>query len=184
MTLEQLRLDAELNLCEKCYGVYLSFIEPNIRELIVKRLDDWRSTESDITQMVMKHRGVFKTDVWIIFIGEWDDKYHEDVDKDLFYKTKKWPVWKKIKYLKNNELLPEACYRLLDKARERRNMIHEDPLVYRFTDKDLDLFSQAHNVSAILLQVMRTNLPEDIQERMIKNCETASKRYLEKNRTL
>ena len=178
-TLEHIRRDVELNLCEKCYQVYLGFIEPGIRELIVTRLDDMKSMESIITQMVMIHKGVFKTDVIFVSIGKWDDKYLEDVHKELFYKIKiKWSFKQKINYLKKENILPESCYTLLDKARERRNLIHEHPLVYKFTDEDLELFSQAHNVSANLLQVMRAKFPEDVKQRIISHCETSSQRYL------
>jgi len=177
-TLEHLRRDVKLNLCDKCYQVYIGFIEPGIRELIVKRLDDWRSTESSITQMVMKHKGVFKTDMIFVSIGKWDDKYHEDVHKELFFKIKKWGFKRKIEYLKKEHILPEPCFTLLDKARDRRNLIHEHPLVYRFTDEDLELFSQAHNVSANLLLVMRAKFPENVKQSIISRCETSSQRYL------
>jgi hypothetical protein len=179
-TLEKLRRDVELNICERCYQVYLQFIEPNVRELIVKRLDDWRSTESIITQMVMKHRGVFKNDMWVISIREWDDKYHEDVDRDLFYQTKKWSFWKKIKYLKKNKILPEVCYNLFDIARDRRNNIHEDPLAFRFTEEDLDLFHLCHGILDNLQQVMRFNWSEDIKLRIINSCEASSQAFLNK----
>ena len=181
-TLEQLRRDVELNLCDKCYKKYLGFIEPRIRELIVTRLDDMKSMESIITQMVMMHKGVFKTDMIFISIGKWDDKYHEDVQKELFHKIKKWPFKSKIDYLKKVHILPESCYILLDKARERRNLIHEHPLVYKFTDEDLELFSQAHNVSANLLLVMTAKFPEDVKKRIMSNCETSSQRYLVKSK--
>ncbi len=54
--------------------------------------------------------------------------------------------------------------------------------VYMFTDEDLELFSQAHNVSANLLQVMRSKLPEDVKQSIISRCETSSQRYLEKSK--
>jgi hypothetical protein len=180
-TLEQLRRDVELNLCDKCYPKYLGFIEPRIWKLIITRLDDMRSMESIITQMVMIHKGVFKTDMIFISIGKWDDKFHEDVHKDLFYDIKKWRFKWKIDYLKKVKILPEPCYTLLDNARARRNLIHEDPMVYMFTDEDLELFSQAHNVSANLLQIMRSKLPEDVKQGIISRCETSSQRYLEKS---
>ena len=178
--LEQLRRNVKLNVCDKCYQVYLSFIEPGIRKLILTRLNDMRSMESNITQMVMIHKGVFKTDMVFISIGKWDDKFHEEVDRDLFYKIKKWGFKKKIDYLKKMLTLPESCYTLIDKARERRNLIHEDPLVYGFTDKDLELFLQASIVSDNLFQAMRTKFPEDVKQRMISRCETSSRRYLAK----
>ena len=178
--LEQLRRNVKLNVCDKCYQVYLSFIEPGIRKLILTRLNDMRSMESNITQMVMIHKDVFKTDVIFVSIGKWDDKFHEDVHKDLFYKIKKWGFKKKIDYLKKMLILPESCYALIDKARERRNLIHEDPMVYGFTDKDLELFSQASAVSDNLLSAMRTKFPEDVKQRIISNCENSSQRYLEK----
>jgi hypothetical protein len=151
-----------------------------VRELVAERLDDWRSTESIITQMGMKYRGIFKTDMWVISIGDWDDKFHEHVDKDLFLKTKKWSFLKKIKYLKKNNLLPEPCYNLLNTARERRNMIHEDPLVYRFTEEDLNLFYIGHSVSANLQQVMRFNWSDDVKQRIIEGCEVSCQAYLDK----
>ncbi len=180
-TLEQLKRDVKLNLCDQCYPQYLAFIEPRIRKFIVTRLDDMRSMESFITQMVMIHKGVFKKDLIFISIGKWDDKFHEDVHKDLFYKIKKMGFKRKIDYLKKVKILPESCYLLLDIARGRRNLIHEDPLVYTFTDEDLEIFSQAHNVSANLLQVMWGKLPEDVKQGIISRCETSSQLYLEKS---
>ena len=164
-TLDQLRSMAKLNMSEKCYQTYLSLIEPGVRELIITRFDDWRETESAITQMVMKHRGVFKTDMWIISLGEWREEYNEDVDRDLFNEIKKRPFKWKIDYLRKNNLLLESCYNLLDLARERRNNFHEHPLAYRFTEEDLDLFDLCHSVSANLQNLMRFNLPDDARAR-------------------
>jgi len=180
-TLEQLRRDVELNLCDKCYPKYLGFIEPGIRELIVTRLDDMKSMESIITQMVMIHKGVFKTDMIFIAIGKRDENNHEYVQENLFHKIKKWPFQTKIDYLKKAQILPESCHTLLDKARERRNLIHEHPLVHRFTDEELELFSQAHNISANLLRVMTVNFPEDVKQGIVSSCENLSQRYLEKS---
>ncbi len=168
-TLENLSRDAELNLCDRCKPVYRSLIEPGVRELIITRFDDWRETESAITQMVMKHRGVFKTDVWVISLGEWNDEYKSDVDRDQFLKIKKWSFQGKIDYLKKHGILPEVCYRLIDLARDRRNNLHEHPLVYRFTDEDLDLFYLCNGVSSNLKLNMAINSHEDIKQITRKN---------------
>ena len=180
-TLEQLSRDVKLNLCDKCYPQYVAFIEPGIRELIVKRWDDWRSTESSITRMVMIHKGVFKTDLIVISIEKGDDKAHEYVHKELFFKIKKWGFKRKINYLKKEHILPEPCFTLFDKARERRNLIHEDPLVYRFTNEDLELFYHTNNVSDNLLLVMTVKFPEAVKQNIISRCEISSQRYLEKS---
>lgn len=70
-------------------------IEPSIRELLFNPIDDWRDVESNITQMVMITKGVFKGKIKNL-----------DSDEGLYlYRWNKIEVgdtWKLIKFLNQN----------------------------------------------------------------------------------
>jgi hypothetical protein len=182
-TLEQLRKDAELNLCERCYRVYLAMIEPNIKVLIESRLHDWRFAENDITTMVLHHKGAFKTDAWAEAsrYEEWGDLHHELMDKTIFDKTKKMRFSDKIAYLRDTERIPESCYQLFKEAGNRRNMIHESPMIYNFPEEDLNLFHLCFTISTTLIHLFRSSLPEQTQESYRKGSETAAQKWLEEH---
>lgn len=185
-TLEQLRRDAELNLCDKCYKKYLAFIEPNIKVLIESRLHEWRFTETNITTMVLWHRDAFKTDTWaeVARNEEWGDLHHEIMDKEAFDKTRKMTYGQKIDYLKKKHVIPDACYQLFKEAGNRRNLIHESPMIYNFPEEDLNLFYISYSISSTLIQMIRFNLPEEIKEREIKACETLARKWLQDHKKL
>ena len=174
--LEPLHQMVKLNFCDKCYPKYLAFIEPGIQQLLLDYFDDWRFTESCVTQMVMVHKGVFKTDLHFIAIGEWDDRFHKDVDKDLFDHIKGWNFQWKIDYLKKHKILPEQCYKLLNVAREKRNLLHEHPFVYTFSNEDRTLFSICNAVSSNLHSIMRGTYPETSREIIMEMCVKTSYR--------
>jgi len=182
-TLEQLRKDAELNLCDRCYQVYLAMIEPSIKVLMESRLSDWRFTETDITQMVLFYRGAFKTDTWaeVTRDEEWGDVHYELMDKEIFDKTKKMFYGQKIAYLRDAKKIPESCYQLFKEAGKRRNMFHESPLIYNFPEEDLNLFHLCFSISTTLVHLLKSSLPEETQESYIKSCETAAQRWLEEH---
>jgi hypothetical protein len=86
-----------------------------------------------------------------VSIDNWSNEFKDDIDKKLFKEIKKkWPFYNKILYLKDNKLMPESCYEFLRRVKNIRNKIHEDPIVYEFTEKDLGLFSIAHDISVNL----------------------------------
>ena len=177
-TIETLRKNAELNLCRECYNHYLAGIEPSIKKILVDTINDWRSAETYITRMVMKKKGVFKSNLEFLSIDNWDEKFADDVDVELFKKIKKRSFYHKILYLKNEKVIPQSCYEFLRRVKNIRNNIHEDPIVYRFTEKDLELFSIAHSISANLHSSTFSNWSEEIRNTMISRCEQDAKRYI------
>ncbi|MGI0022098.1 MAG: hypothetical protein ACRD9Q_04470, partial [Nitrososphaeraceae archaeon] len=80
-TLDQLRANAMLNLCENCKKVYDWLIAPGIKSILENYLKDWQNIESTVTQLVMKHKGIFKTK-WIFDVKDSDniENYSNDVD--------------------------------------------------------------------------------------------------------
>jgi hypothetical protein len=104
-----------------------------------------------------------------------------DVDIKLFNRIKiKWSFYSKIKYLKDQKLIPEPCFIFLNKLKNIRNKIHEDPLVYGFSEKDLELFSIAHNLSANLHSSTFSGWSDVIKNNIISNCENAAAKQLER----
>ncbi|MEE9586033.1 MAG: hypothetical protein V3W09_03950, partial [Nitrososphaerales archaeon] len=71
--------------------------------------DDWRNVEAYITQMIMKHEGLFKNDPSLIDILETEyDEFMEVVDVKLVERIKKrWSCKNKLKYLLNENIIPE-----------------------------------------------------------------------------
>ena len=100
--IEDLRKKAELNFCERCFQEYKAMIEPTIQGLLLVPLADWRQIESEITQMVMKNEGIFKSKSIIISLGVDEKENSEVVDVQAFVKIKRWSFSHKIKYLHKN----------------------------------------------------------------------------------
>ncbi|MFA4958142.1 MAG: hypothetical protein WC556_14330 [Candidatus Methanoperedens sp.] len=94
-TIEEFRRNAKGDLCPTCFKKYKMFIEPNIRELLFKPIDDWRDVESNITQMVMVTERVCKPELIYLSFGESSDLFRWDKIKEGGRDN-----WKLIKFLK------------------------------------------------------------------------------------
>ncbi len=90
-TIEDLGNVAELNLCKSCFQKYKMIIEPTIRDWLSKPLEDWRDIESDINEMVMITKGVFKDEIKFLYIAEVPYFKWDEIDE-----------WELIKFLKHN----------------------------------------------------------------------------------
>jgi len=180
-TVDFIRKLVEQNFCDKCSQKYKEFIEPSIQlriqSLLMVPLADWVQTESDITQIVMKHKGVFKGTAIFISLGKDVDKFSNMVDIEAFKKIKQgWSFKKKIDYLHSNGILQENTYQLLDNAREIRNKIHE---MFGFSEPDYVLFHLAHVVSYLIwTAICEQNTYSDSFR---ANAEQLAKQWLEKN---
>jgi hypothetical protein len=178
-TVEHLRKMVELNFCNTCFEKYKEFIEPTIQgtiqSLLSRPLADWIEIESEITQIVMKSKGVFKGSAIVITLGKEDSEVAKMVDVKAFKAIKKWPFFDKIKYLYEIGILQDASYKLLDKARETRNRLHD---LIAFTDSDYELF---HSALLITNQIWTTAMFEqkDISIGLRKEVEKSAKQWLE-----
>jgi hypothetical protein len=126
-TVEHLRKMVEWNFCDTCFEKYKEFIEPTIQSTIVSLLSrplaDWIETESEITQMVMKNKGVFKGTAIVISLGKEESNFDDMVDVKAFKEIKMWNIKRKIDYLHDAGVLQDSSYELLHKARETRNRL-------------------------------------------------------------
>lgn len=143
-TIEYLRKMAELNLCNRCFQVYKECLEPKIQStiqsLLLRPLGDWTETESEINQMIMKDKGIFKSSSIVYSLGNDYNANATMVDVEAFNEITHWKLNKKINYLRHNGILQDSSYQLLEKARKTRNRIH-DPI--GFSKQDYDLFHAA-----------------------------------------
>jgi hypothetical protein len=169
-TIEDLRKMAKLNLCESCFQKYKMLIEPTIRDWLLKPLSDWREVESQITQIVMKTKGVFKGKIVFIHLDEdSNDEYSDEVDVKAFHKIKKWSFKRKIDFLHENGILQDSSYKLLDKAREVRNRIHDE--FAQFSEQDRTLFYIANIVIFQIWYATMYDLGEDMATNLKSNAE-------------
>lgn len=174
--IEDLRKKAELNFCERCFQEYKAMIEPTIQGLLLVPLADWRQIESEITQMVMKNEGIFKSKSIIISLGVDEKENSEVVDVQAFVKIKRWSFSHKIKYLHKNGILQNSSYQLLDKARETRNRLHE---LFGFSQQDYALFRVAYVITNQLLTAMMIE-QKDIGDWLKSDAEKAAEQCLKK----
>jgi hypothetical protein len=119
-------------------------IEGNVEAMLLDSLYDWRSAESVVTQMVMRHKGVFKTGTTVIAIR--DNPPEDLVDVKGYKEVEFWDFTRKLDYLHDNKILPDNCYEALRIAGRIRNMLHSDPVAYRFSERDLQLFNYVHRI--------------------------------------
>lgn len=87
VSIEYLKKIAEMNLCQDCFWKYKAIIEPSIKAYLSQPLSDFRQSEAQITQIVMKIQGVFKGKTWILSFrkGE-EEKVAEYIDLKAFRK--------------------------------------------------------------------------------------------------
>ena len=179
-TIEDLRKLAELNFCERCFQEYKAFIEPTIQStiqsLLLVPLADWVQTESEITQIVMKHKGVFKGTAIVLTLGKDENASASMVDVASFKRIKRWTFKQKIDYLRSNGILQEFSYQLLDKARETRNRFHD---LIAFSEQDYDLF---HLAFIVTYQIWTATMLEqnEISIRLKSDAEENAKQWLQK----
>ena len=179
MDIERLRKFAELNLCKDCYQKYLALIEPSIKRFVFKPLADWRNVESLVTQMVMIHKGVFKSDVVYISLGEnAEEKYADKVDVKTFRKVQKWGFKEKIKYLHEHGILQDSSYNLLYRVSGIRNRIHD--WLEEFSEQDLALFGWASAITSQIHSATTIKWPTEISANMKSNAEKTAE-WLLKN---
>jgi hypothetical protein len=181
MNLDQLSQLAELNLCEKCFRVYKALIEPSIKPMRFKPLDEWRWVESEVTQMVMKENGVVKGDVGIISIDEFVDKRTDEemakqfnFDPQAFRRIKRWGFKKKIDYLRSKGVLQNHSYTFLRRVSLIRNRIHE--LFTEFSESDLELF---HYANVIASQISFNTLWHKDDEELISRTKANIEKFAE-----
>ena len=145
MSLKILRSVAKLNLCEKCYETYLALIEPTAKEFLLVPLSDWGEIESNITWMTLKSKGVFKKENHLVLELDEDESgegYSEIVDVEALREIQQeWGFMKKVRYLHEQGILKPFSFKLLIKLSKIRNKLHK--YAYRFTERELELFSQA-----------------------------------------
>jgi hypothetical protein len=178
-TIEHLRKLAELNLCDRCFQVYKAFIEPTIQSTIQSLLSvplaDWTQTESQITQIVMKNKGIFKGNVIVISLGKEENESADMVDVKAFKKIKRLPFKTKIDYLHATGVLQDSSYELLDKARETRNRLHD---LIAFSEQDYALFHLAYIITNQIWTATVTD-QKDISIWLKTNAEKNAKQWLE-----
>jgi hypothetical protein len=174
---------AELNLCDSCFQKYKAFLEPTIQStiqsLLLRPLADWIETESEITQMVMKNKGIFKGEIIVISLGNEESEVADMVnDVKAFRKIKKWRIKDKIDYLHDTGILQDSSYSLLNKARETRNRLHD---LIAFSEQDYALF---HVAFIITHQIWNATMidQKDISIRLKNDAEKNAKQWLEKSK--
>lgn len=145
--IEDLRKRAESNFCERCFQEYKALIEPTIEYLLRFPFADWRQVESEVTQMVMKKKGIFKGKEFVYNLTEnVEGKYADCVDGEALRANKQTlkSFYNKIKYLQDNGIIKESSFKLLYEAKEIRNNIHN---VSGFSEQDYTLFRVAHAIT-------------------------------------
>jgi hypothetical protein len=187
MSLRRLRKTAKLNLCEDCYRKYMMVIEPTIKRWLTEPLRDWGDIEHNVTQMVMKLEGVFKTEKGPILISIGDDEHlpeemSDKVDLESFRKIERWGMERKIEYLRKHNILKEHSFKLLDRVREIRNKLHD--YEYKFTEQELNLISQARPVVSMInwavMWLSKKDTVESYKDSAEKTAEKLLISYIEK----
>ncbi len=144
--------------------------------MLLDSLYDWRSTESVVTQMVMRHKGVFKTGSAVISLG--DHLPEELVDVKEYKEVDFWDFTRKLNYLHNNRILPDDCYGALRIANRVRNKLHTDPAVARFSERDLQLFGCVHRIAS-QIQFAETENTVELKEQLRLGVEEYAKRVVQ-----
>lgn len=179
LTIADIRKLAELNLTPECYKVYLQIIEPNVKSLIPNYLKDWQNIESYVNMTVMRHMGIFKTNISFLTIDDdAEAKYGKKLDVVKFRKIKQKSFKWKIDYLHSEGILGDKSHELLDILRKKRNKIHDMGSI--FSENDLQEFSMAYSITFyICTSEAAGNIGNEERTRIRNSVERTSKELLE-----
>jgi len=164
---EKLKKMAELNFCEDCYSKYLALIHPEIEYLLSEPISDWRQTEENLNILWIKSKGLYDVVNSTIFSP------HEKA----FQKAREEKLWKKLKFLKKNEIVNDFTYKFLDKVSKRRNKIHSPS---KFSQQDYALFREAKALTDVMILPIVHDLKDDRWKNLLANVEKRAKQLLEK----
>ena len=168
-----------MNLCEKCFQKYKALIEPSIKGYLSQPLSDWRQAESEITQIVMKTKGVFKGNTWVLSFNKGEEeKAANYIDVKAFREIEWMRFIDKIDYLHKNGILQDSSYKVLDKARKARNKIHAEPILAELSEEDYALFSMASWITSQIWSAIRFDWEEDISSNIRSNAEKVAEQWL------
>ena len=164
---ERLKRMAESNFCENCYSKYLVLIHGEIEYLLSEPISDWRQTEANIDIMWIKAKGLYNVVNSTVFSP------HERA----FKKAKAEKLWRKLKFLKDKEILNDSTYKFLAKVSERRNKIHSRS---KFSKQDYVLFREAEALTGTMQIPIIHDLKDDRWKNVLANVEKRAKLLLEK----
>lgn len=126
MTIAELQALAKLNFPdERCYQVYNAIIAPNIKDMIESYFKDWQTIEMQVTALVMKHKGIFKTKEVPIQLDENDTESPFVTDVKEFWRIKRSNFSSKISLLLEEHVISQPMYDLLRHLANRRNKVHD-----------------------------------------------------------
>jgi hypothetical protein len=125
--------------------------------------------------MVMRNKGVFKTRTTVIALS--DNPLEELVDVKGYKDVEFWDFTRKLNYLHNNKILPDNCYESLKIANRVRNKLHNDPMVARFSEGDLQLFACVHQI-AFQIQSAEMEHTVELKEQFRLRAEEFAKRVV------
>lgn len=164
--------------------MYEQLLEPNIQSAILALrsvpLADWIQTELEITQIIMKNKGVFKGDIIVISLGKNENEAANLVDVKAFNEIKKWTFKRKIDYLHSTGVLQDSSYELLNKARETRNRLHD---LIAFSEEDYALFRLTYIITNQIWHATMIERQKDISIRLKTDAEKYAKQWLENHKT-
>jgi hypothetical protein len=176
VTIEYLEKMAELNLCQDCFQKYKALIEPSIKRYLSQPLSDFRLAESQITQIMMKTKGVFKGNLWVLSFNKGEEEKVADyIDVKAFRKIEKMSFKGKIDYLHKNGMLQDYSYSILDKARDARNKIHAET---ELSKEDYALFSMANWITNQIWSTIRFNWEKEQIANIKFNTEKVAEQWL------
>jgi len=177
-TIANLRKLAELNFGPKCYEKYLALIEPSIKSIIENYFSGWKSVESTITQLVMRHKGVYKTNTSYTSIDPEElEKYSHLLDVKTFKEIDKWNLKQKIDYLHENSILGNSTFKFFDLLRKKRNTVLHD-IEKKFSEQDLEVFAYASSIASWLHIAFMSTASSKIKTKIMSDTEYSAERVL------
>jgi hypothetical protein len=93
-----------------------------------------------------------------------------------FQHAKDTKLWKKLKFLNAEGVLPPYTYKLLDQVSKRRNKIHPPD---KFSQQDYIMFREVKTLTDLMLLPIIHNLKTELWKNTLVNVEKRAKMLLE-----
>ncbi len=176
--MDGLNRHAKLILCEKCYPIYNTQIEPTITAMLDEFFFDWQGVEANVRFILAKYSGAFKKRPYAFDVGldESLGEYAEYLDVAIYDEIRRCGFSKMVAILKNRGIIKRDFSTLLFKTAERRNRLHR----YKASipESDRILFFWVHQyLQHLAIRLMDESLADQV-ENMLDTIEEKSKLLL------
>lgn len=145
-TLDELKLIAEMNLCDNCRKLYAALIEPTVKAMVSEFFHDWQGVEANVRFILAYNSGAFKKRPYPFDIGKEEslEPFAADIDLEVYNGIRELKFSEMVYELQLRGIIKENLHGLLMEIARRRNKLDRHKVA--IPEIDRILFSKVHQL--------------------------------------